>query len=542
MSVDWGTVPDWLAGTGSLFALIFAAVAVVVTRRTYHIESERDRVNAEARTVQQAFARRAQAALVSAWWGQTQDGQWGAFVRNASETPVYQVYATVVSADGNVDSHKFHYVVVPPSNVAIFCAVGDGASAQSLVVRRVKLSFTDAAGVRWLRGQYGRLTELEPSLRIKTEPKFSRVLAQFEDDFLATYGVTVGFEMDVEVPQHRFVEDLASSSVLDAVICPHDWIGDLIARDLIEPTVLSAEHAAGFPEWALSALTVEGRLYGLPTTVDTVALFRNTDLAPDMPATFDELIRTGKALCDAGRATDILAVRIGERGDPFQIWPLITGAGGWLFRRLSDGSWDPERIGLAEPETIAAFERIRAFGDSGTRVLRRSMGREEAIELFATRRSPYLISTSDALRRCRQTRGPVAISAVPSFSSNAPAPTFTLVHALVMAKRGANKAIAHELFADYLTHDHITKALTDGIDAPVARRNMINQDPVIRQFLQLCSQGMPMPAFLQMERVWRLLEQVELALIAGAPAEETARHAAAKLTALMASKESDKNG
>jgi hypothetical protein len=53
-----------MSAFGSVFALGFAAVAVVVTRRTYQIESERDRVNAEARRVQEYFARRAQAALV----------------------------------------------------------------------------------------------------------------------------------------------------------------------------------------------------------------------------------------------------------------------------------------------------------------------------------------------------------------------------------------------------------------------------------------------------------------------------------------------
>jgi arabinogalactan oligomer / maltooligosaccharide transport system substrate-binding protein len=79
---------------------------VVVTRRTYQIESERDRVNAKARRVQEYFARRAQAALVSAWWEESRDGQWGAFVRNASETPVYQAFLTVLGLDDHSDATK----------------------------------------------------------------------------------------------------------------------------------------------------------------------------------------------------------------------------------------------------------------------------------------------------------------------------------------------------------------------------------------------------------------------------------------------------
>lgn len=175
MAVEWGDLPGWLSAFGSVFALVFAAIVVVVTRRMYQIESERDRVNAEARSVQESFARRAQAALVSTWWGESRDEGWGAFVRNASETPVYQVYLTVLDPDDHSDGIKVHYLVVPPSDDALFCPIDNDRPAQRTTDRRVKLSFTDAAGVRWLRNQYGLLTELQPNLRIKADPSRARL-------------------------------------------------------------------------------------------------------------------------------------------------------------------------------------------------------------------------------------------------------------------------------------------------------------------------------------------------------------------------------
>ncbi|TCO59384.1 CHAT domain-containing protein [Actinocrispum wychmicini] len=269
MAVQWGDVAGWLQGLGSLFALGFAAAAVVVTRRTYRIESERDRVNAEAREVQAAFTRRAQAALVSAWWGPDHTGTRGAFVRNASETPVYQVYLTVVGADDRTDGHKTHYLVVPPGEV-LFAPIDSEAGAPA--ARRVKLSFTDAAGVRWLRNQYGRLTELQPTLCITADPPRAKVFSRFQGDFLATYGVNVEFHTNAPgYSQRRFVADLERTAGIDALICPHDWLGDLISRKLIEPTVLSAEHHNAFPSWALSALTVDSHLYGLLTDLGPAA-------------------------------------------------------------------------------------------------------------------------------------------------------------------------------------------------------------------------------------------------------------------------------
>ena len=535
MAVQWGDVAGWLQGLGSLVALGFAAAAVVVTRRTYRIESDRDRVNAEAREAQAAFTRRAQAALVSAWWGSDQHGTWGAFVRNASEVPVYQVYLTVVGADDRSDGHKSHYLVVPPG-AALFTAIeGDPAVRAA---RRVKLSFTDAAGVRWLRNQFGRLTELQPRLCIIADQPRATVLSQFRDDFLAAYGVNIEFHTNASgYPQRQFVSDLETNTAIDALVCPNDWLGDLISRKLIEPTVLSAEHHDVFPSWALAALSVDGQLYGLPTTIDTVALFRNTRLAPHPPATFDELIATGQALRDAGRVREVFTVRVGESGDPFQIWPLFTGAGGWLFGRGPDGRWDPATIGIAHGESVAAFERLRELGEAGTGMLRRSVGHEEALELFTSGRTAYLMSTSDGLRHVREAGIPFAIGAVPPFAGGTPTDPFTLVHGLVMTRTGPSKIIAHDLFADYLTHDHVISALSEGTIAPAVLRDSPANDPDLQRFVRLCEAGTPMPSFPQMDATWRILEDAEVAVIGGAPAEATAKHAAARLAALYSTGE-----
>ena len=78
-------------------------------------------------------------------------------MRNGSETPVYQVYLTVVGPDDRSDGYKAHYIVVPPGTSLFMPISGDTSAAPA--ARRVKLSFTDATGVRWLRNQYGRLTD-----------------------------------------------------------------------------------------------------------------------------------------------------------------------------------------------------------------------------------------------------------------------------------------------------------------------------------------------------------------------------------------------
>src|SRR5258708_8999555 len=169
MSSVLNILPNWIQAVGSVSALAFAAGAVVIAGRMHKVESVRDQVNTDARHAQESFARKAQAALVSAWWGLSEDGQGGIFARNASETPVYQVFLTALGVDDHSDGTKVFSLVVPPSDRPIFFPVADSPPAPRAAARRVKLSFTDAVGVRWLRNEYGLLAECRPNPCVMAE-------------------------------------------------------------------------------------------------------------------------------------------------------------------------------------------------------------------------------------------------------------------------------------------------------------------------------------------------------------------------------------
>lgn len=522
MSV-WGTVPAWMSAVGSVLALAFAAVAVVISRRTF-------KANEEARSALEASARRSQAALVSAWWIESPTGKRGAVVRNVSEAPVYQSYLTVLGVDNQTEELKEHLGVLPPSDETHFWpAVTNGLSPQ-VGGRRVTLSFTDAAGVRWLRNQYGTLVELSSKLQVKADPTTVAELSLFREDFFSAYGVAITFQEDPDNhAQDKYVAEVERSPTLDALLCPHDWIGDLISHGVLQSIVISQAQRNAFPAWSLAALTAEGRLYGLPTTIDTVALFRNTDMVPDLPHTFDDLVANGIALRRAGRVTEVFTVRVGADGDPFQIWPLFTSAGGWLFGQTRDGSWDPTHVGIGTPESIAAFDQLRRYGEAGLGYLRRSMDRREAVEKFVSGASPYLISTSDALQPLLRAKLPFAVSAVPPFSQGRPASALTLVHGLLFSKFGTNTITAQDLFADYMTNIGTMAALSEHIAAPVALRNAEAKDPALRAFKELCGRGTPIPSFAEMGATWRILEQAQVSVISGDSAEKAAHLAASRL-------------
>src|SRR5262245_16030821 len=190
-----GDTAEWVSAVATVGALVFAAIAARAARAAYRIESERDRVNADERQRHEAFVRRGQAALVSAWWG-SRSGTWGAFVRNASETPVYHVRVLVVSARDPDVHEAIDLIVLPPAAEPVFYPTGiveDSAEVPVDPDRRVEVAFSDSAGIRWIRDQQGGLAEVLSELTIWADDQRTTTLDQFTADFLASHHVVVRF-------------------------------------------------------------------------------------------------------------------------------------------------------------------------------------------------------------------------------------------------------------------------------------------------------------------------------------------------------------
>lgn len=538
--VDWGDMPAWLSAVGTVVALLFAAIAAKAAQRVYQIEFQRDVLAEQTRRQQEDRQRRAQAVLVSGWpGGQTDDPgpqRWGAFVRNASETPVYQANVTVLHVHDPDRTERFTLPVIPPGSEPLFRPVsldantthtsgdntGTRSSSPSVGEYRVEITFTDSAGARWKRDQLGGLAEVQPELVIWADERRAAALAAYAAEFLTTHQVRLRFRTDRIERLRADVITAAEGEAPDVLVGPHDWLGELVRNRVVEPfTELSSQRRAAFDPDAVAAMTYGGDLYGLPYALDTVALIRNTALASEAPTTMEELIATGTALCDAGRADRVLLVQT----DPYYMYPLLVAGGGWLFGRDGD-RWNPREIGVATPESVAAFTRIRDLGERGAGLLRRDVDRDRATELFLAGRTPYLICACRVLNDARRAGLPIAVDPVPPFAGHPPVRPLTSVHGFYLVARGRNKSLARTLVADYLVRSDVSMSLFETQPRPPALRSALEatcDDPTIAGFYDQWRTGDPMPALPQMGQVWSLLGRMQLDLIAGTEVESRAR-------------------
>ena len=113
-------------------------------------------------------------------------------------------------------------------------------------------------------------------------------------------GISVGVQAIVNT-RTDFITANEAGNGPDVLVGAHDWIGQLVANGAIDPLQLGADALGGYAARAVSAVTYNGQLYGIPYGVESLVLYCNTAYAPDTYATIDDAIAAGQAAKDAGQ-------------------------------------------------------------------------------------------------------------------------------------------------------------------------------------------------------------------------------------------------
>jgi len=367
-------------------------------------------------------------------------------------------------------------------------------------------------------------------LVIWADDKRTAALKPFAEKFGQENGVTVEVQAISKDQQTTFVTASQQGSGPDVTVGAHDWIGNLVQNGAIDPVQLSADQKAAFPELALKAVTFNGQVYGVPYAQENIALIRNTDLAPTAPTTIEELVDAGRKLKADKKASEILCLQVGQKGDAYHIYPLYTSGGGYLFGTNASGDYDPKDLGVGKPESIAAFNRIKSLGEKGVGALKRSISGDNAIATFTSKKCAFLVSGPWAITDVKKAGLKYDVTPVPGFAGAKPAQPFVGVQAFYVAAKGKNKALAQEFVANYLTTPDLAVALYKAEPRPPALTAALEQvkgeDPDLAKFLEAGKDGVVLPAIPEMAAIWDPFGKAEAAIVGGADVTGTINAAA----------------
>ncbi|MCD0450498.1 maltose ABC transporter substrate-binding protein [Actinocorallia sp. API 0066] len=375
------------------------------------------------------------------------------------------------------------------------------------------------------------------TLVIWADQRRADALKPFAAAFAADNGVKAEVVAVTQNQQQTFVTASQAGKGPDVMVGAHDWIGNLVQNGLIDPIQVSDSEMDGYVDVARKAVTYQGKVYAVPYAVESLVLYRNTELAPDAPETVEDLVAQGERLRRTGKASQVIGYPIsqqdGQSGDTYHMYPLFTSGGGYLFGTDAQGDPDPSDLGVGTPASIKAFERIAALGEKGSGVLRRSSTSDNASAAFTSGKTPFMVAGPWRLPDVRTAGTKYAISPVPGFAGAGPARSFVGVQSFFVASKGANKALAQEFVSTTLGSPEVADALYEAEPRLPALKESLEKaaaDPDVKAFQDAAATAEPLPSIPQMVAIWGPFNTLIHAVIKGEPvaAAVTAAGAAIK--------------
>ncbi|MGW6129166.1 sugar ABC transporter substrate-binding protein [Cellulomonas sp. NPDC055163] len=337
------------------------------------------------------------------------------------------------------------------------------------------------------------------------------------EDLAGQFGTGAGVAIDVvprtsETLRADYVRAVTQGEGPDVLIGAHDWLGELVTSGVVQSVEL--DEPGAFAPAAVEAVTYDGVTYGVPLSIESVALVRNDALATTTPATFDEVVAQGEALVAAGRAARPLLVQQGDGGDPYHLYPVQTSFGAPAFRADEDGSYTAE-LALGGEAGHAFARYVRSLAER--EVLDPAITSDAATQAFLAGESPYVLTGPWGTAAFVEAGMDITVLPVPPAGA-LPAQPFVGVQGAFVNNLSLHQEDARAFVADFLATPEAQLALyraTSRAPALTAALDRITDDPVTTGFAAAGAQGAPMPATPQMGMVWLYWGSTEASIARG---------------------------
>lgn len=357
----------------------------------------------------------------------------------------------------------------------------------------------------------GDSTPITVWVDIERKPALEDVAKSFTEDT----GIDVKLvTKDFATVDQDFISQVPTGKGPDVIVSPHDKLGAYVSAGVVAPLELG-DVADGFAESALQAVTYDGKVYGVPYSIENVALVRNTDLAPNAASTYDEVIANGTA---AGTEYPFLVGLSPEQGDPYHLYPLQTSFGSQVFAQNADGSYDASQLVLGDEAGNAFAGWLATQGAGGTGVFNANIDGDKAREFFLAGQSPYYLTGPWNVPAIKEAGINYAIDPLPSAGGQEAKP-FIGVNGFFLSSKSNNALAATNFIVNYLSTEDAQMSLYEVGGRPpaltAAYEKAAADDADVAAFGKIGQTGAPMPAIPEMGAVWSDWGNAELSIIKG---------------------------
>ena len=354
----------------------------------------------------------------------------------------------------------------------------------------------------------------EGALVVWADDTRTPVIEAISEQFTADSGVEVQVvEKARDSIRADFETQAPAGQGPDVIVGAHDWVGSYVSQGLITPVELG-DVADGLAEVSVRAFSVEGQTYGMPYAIENVALLRNAELAPETPASWDEMVAAGQALVDAGDADLPFGVQMnGEAGDPYHFYSLLTSFGAALFGQDENGDWDPADVLLDNEGGLQYAQFLQEAGANG--IFSISNSGDVLKEMFESGKLPYWITGPWWAGDSVDAGIDLVVEPVPGPGGETPSP-FVGVQGVMISNFSENKLAATEFVVNFLGSEDAARSLFEADPRPPANVVVFEEvsgDPLIQGFGEAGASGSPQPSFASMTTIFDEWGKSEAAIV-----------------------------
>lgn len=294
----------------------------------------------------------------------------------------------------------------------------------------------------------------------------------------------------------------------DLITGPHNWVGPFAIAKLITPIgpyLADKKSPAQFHPKAIEGLTLNGKLYGLPFSIEAIALIYNRNLLQSPPKTFEEIVRQARSLTRA--QTPEQWGFLFEVNNFYFAWPFFAAKGVTIFGKTPQG-YDYNAVGLDSDMAVQASLMLRDLVEK-ERLIPSGINTDMVNGLFQEGRVAMVLNGPWVLGKLRESGLPYGVSRIPPFANGQTPQPFLGVQGVFLNRRSRIKKAAFE-FAQYLNTKKGQLALFAAggrIPARMDALRQVSSDPDIRAFAESAQNAAAIPNIPAMTQVWPFMEQ-----------------------------------
>ena len=326
---------------------------------------------------------------------------------------------------------------------------------------------------------------------------------------------TAATKVDVQVVQksetdmdQEFISQVPTGNGPDIIVMAHDKLGQMVKNGVVSPVDLG-DAKSKFSEAAIQGVTYDGKTYGVPYAVESVALVRNNKLTSDSPKTFDEMIASGKK---AGSEYPFV-VQMGTDGDPYHFYAFETSFGNEVFKQSADGSYTSD-LTLGGEGASEFTQWLKEQGAAKT--LNPNITSDIAKDAFLKGNAAYMLTGPWNVTAAKEAGLDVSVLPIPSAGGKEAKP-FVGVQVFYQSSKTQNQVLVNKFFQYLETKEAQSKLQQLGGRVPAMTEVADSlTDENLKQFASIAGSGLPMPAIPEMKAVWVYWGKTEVAIVNGA--------------------------